>query len=665
MKDKARKRLMAMLVCVALIMSSSISVLANDGTGSSADISISTDAEASAELDTSPEASEEPMVSPEASEEPTESPTTSPEPTASPEASEEPTASPEASEEPTASPEASEEPTASPEASQEPTASPEASAEPTASPEPSAAPTASPEPTATPKPVEKILITSSLELNSSINDNGDEDANTFEVVLEAWVAGTATVITEESEAEDEEKALTEDAATSTEEASTEKSVTAAEDFENPVVYEGTLYDASTILKNQISQYFDYYCSCEGDVHSCIKVYTSAWDGSQFLDPVEMDGLTVAVNGKTIEISGFDYNEHMVVGEDASGNGQKLIVKVAVEPKSGFWGGNNVPVTEDVAGVYLEGQVEGAFPVMSANIPLSVDITTKDKTIYYGGSISDADLLNGVTAGYKTVGTAEASGIVAVNEDGTLTPAEDWMDDYAVITWNKYASQDWTAAVGNIFGNAVSKIGTGCYDYAVTTAPRAEAVASETVAGAAISMEGMTDSDTGFSYVLVPALSFRNTVIYRGYVPDDTYFENYNKVSVDWIEMSGFTLESESDDDPYTYPAVDSGTEPALYFTYEPEDRTFAADTRVRVIVTSSNDNAEESVYMANAALFGGLIATLDTEAPGNTFTISVEYAAPFELPATGGTGTFGYRCSGVALLMCAVLLVWKKRRGEV
>jgi LPXTG-motif cell wall-anchored protein len=298
--------------------------------------------------------------------------------------------------------------------------------------------------------------------------------------------------------------------------------------------------------------------------------------------------------------------------------------------------------------------------LSANVPVFADITTKEKTIYYGGSISDNELLNGVTAGYKTAGTEEAGGVVSINEDGTLTPLEDWMDDYATITWNTYAGQNWTEAVGNIFGNAVSKVGTGRYAYAVTIAPREEATAK---AGAAIPMEGVTDSADGIAYVLVPIVNFRNTVINRGYVPDQSYFENYNMVSVEWMEMNGFALESEGDDDPYTHPAPDYSLEPALYFTYQPIDPTFSADTGVNVSVFSSNDNAEEGIYVANGTVFGDLVATMDADDSDGAFTILVEYIAPFELPETGGMGTAGFRTIGLVLLMCAVVLVRKKERN--
>ena len=107
-----------------------------------------------------------------------------------------------------------------------------------------------------------------LELNAVINDNGDEDANTFEMILEAWG------MPEQSE----------------------KSENASEGEvpgETTPPETSSKLDETTVLKSQISQYFDYYCSCEEEKHTCIEVYTSAWDGSQFLDPVQIN----PVNGE--------------------------------------------------------------------------------------------------------------------------------------------------------------------------------------------------------------------------------------------------------------------------------------------------------------------------------------------------------------------------------
>lgn len=621
MKDKMKKRILAKILCFVLIINSSISVMAEDGSVSSeGDNNITS--EYTDESETS-EASEETSETSETSEETSESS--------------------EVSEETSESSEASEDVSEESEASKE---SNILSVE------------------------EHILVTRSLKVNASITDNVDENPNTFTVLLEAWVEGSISKSVNESEVEEIQKV--QDAQETDEqlaEAVSDQEKDGQVIVKQTVLEEGTICDSSAVLRNQLSQYFEYDCSCEEERHTCVEVYTAAWDGSQFLDPVQIDPvdeqstISVVVNDSSIEVSGFDYKEHTVVAGEVSGNGQKLIVKASVEAKAGFWGGNNVPVTEEATAVYMNGEAEATYATLRANVPVCVDIATQDKTIYYGGSISDKDLLDSITAGYKTVGTTETNGVVCVNDDGTLTPAEDWMDDYAVMTWKTYAGQNWTKEVSNILGNSVSKTGTGCYEYAVTITPTQEAIYADTNAGAVNPMEGVTDSATGFNYVLIPVIRFRNTIINHGFIPDQEYFENYNKVSVEWMEMNGFCLESEKDDDPYTYPAPDYNLEPTLSFTYEPIDPTFTADTGVNVIVSGSNDNAYEGVYIANAVIFGSLLRTLDLEASEGTFTISVNYATSIELPATGGIGTAGFRNSGLVLMLCAIVLIWKKKRS--
>jgi len=424
-----------------------------------------------------------------------------------------------------------------------------------------------------------------------------------------------------------------------------------------------------VLKNELSPYFDYYCNCVEDVHTCLQaeVYTAQWDGSQFgeLVAAQEDQIKVTWNGKTVEITGFDYDEHAVVAGDTDGSGQKLIVKIQLEPETGFWGGNNVPVGS--AAVYCGDQIEEVFPSLSANVPLSVNVSVKDKTIYHGGAVTAAELLAadgsdtlyGVTAGYETVGTN--NGVVTVNTDGTLVPAADWMDEYATISWNTYANKAWSEMSGDLSNAAVSRTHDGLYAYTVTAAPKAAAIDGSI--GVPIPVEGITATDQAGVYVLVPKVTLRNTEIYGGYVPDNQYFNTYNLVSAEWVSMNSFIQEAaEGDENTATYPAPDPATAPQLTYIFEPDNRSFSATSKVKVLVSSTNDDKNNDILVHNQSVF------CDTTGNriGNEFTITVEYFnAPFVMPETGGIGTAWFTYSGMALLMGAVLLVLKKRRNGV
>lgn len=385
-------------------------------------------------------------------------------------------------------------------------------------------------------------------------------------------------------------------------------------------------DERTVLRDQISTYFEHDCTCEAtdaSSHTCIEVYTVGWDGSAFDGESEWKKvypgvsedteiatgtINVTIKDKSIDVTGFSYKDFPVV-EGQSG-GKKIVVKVPIETEEGFWGGNNVPTNDaptnkdDSTGsaIYSDGKVIEAFPQPEANVPLSLDIVAQDKTIYYGGAILPSDLLTGITAGYKTVGTTEPKGAVTVNEDGTLAPAEEWMDDYASITWNTYA--DKTMASGTkLPTGAVSNKEYGDYLYKVTVAPKAAAQnntsghpgvneAGGAIAGTAVSTSGFSKEDTGYAYILVPKVEFRDSLIKLGYIPKETDYETDNRVTQDaavqWVEMGSGTYspESAADNDPATYPPVDEATKPTLTYEYTPKDSAFSADTPVNVAVIS-------------------------------------------------------------------------------
>lgn len=498
-------------------------------------------------------------------------------------------------------------------------------------------------------------IAGSLEINATINDNGDMDDNTFELELEAWVTGSLVETFTPAENSQEKK----------------EPVKASSEIKT-----SSLLDENTVLKNQISQYFNYYSVSAGDADTSVKVYTSDWDGSKFLDEVQIypeksegtdtEDVSVSVNEKTINIAGFSYKDHPVVAGDTKGIGKKIVVRIYLETAAGFWGGNNVPVNDASTAIYFNDKAEGVFPVPEANVPLSLSVAAQDKTIYYGGSVSASELLSSVTAGYKTAGE------VTVNEDGTFTPAAEWMDDYAAITWSTYAGQEWTDEKKNL-SNTVSNKVSGEYAFTVNASPIAEASDNEghpgvnaeggAVAGSAVLTDGISADDTGRLYVLIPVISFKDTTIYRGFIPDDNYYETYNRVSVEWMEMNGCTAETAGDEEPGTYPAADPNTEPVLFFKYTPERGDFITDTKVDVTVTSSNDNASNSVFMADVAVFGGMTVACDAENDNYDFNVHVVYKAPFELPPTGGNGTFWYTFSGMMLIIGAVLALYKKKRS--
>ena len=85
-----------------------------------------------------------------------------------------------------------------------------------------------------------------------------------------------------------------------------------------------------------------------------------------------------------------------VTKPGSFHGRKVIITFLVEPKDGFWGGNNVPTNGANSGVYADAsssEAVGNFPVPEVNVPLNLpEPKAADKDIYL---LSDT---SGITAG---------------------------------------------------------------------------------------------------------------------------------------------------------------------------------------------------------------------------------------------------------------------------
>lgn len=340
-------------------------------------------------------------------------------------------------------------------------------------------------------------------------------------------------------------------------------------------------DDGDVLKEVLSDYFDLV----GGVNADIKVYTARFnaDGTTGT-PVLFEGAKVTV-GKTdesadrydlISVSGFDYGQEYYYSLPRIKDGQeyygsKLIVKVPVQVREGFWGGNNVPTNEDTTAVYdvtYSGSVVvgeepvSYFPIPHVNVPVLPVIQAQDQVVYYGETgITGADLLTG----------GISVGGVAVSND--LKPAESWMDDYATLTW----------ASGSATAQTVIS-GTASSDNRFTLVLKPTDAAAAEV-GEKVPAEGYTVSDTGSVKVLVPVLTFRDSMILHGKQTDSEYYNTTNYLGdhfVKWVDMDnalgadGKTTDDLSDD-------VTLGEKPAITLSYTPEGG-FNEDTPVDVTV---------------------------------------------------------------------------------
>lgn len=471
------------------------------------------------------------------------------------------------------------------------------------------------------------------------------------------------------------------------------------------------YDAATIMREEISKYFVLDCDCEG-THNCgITVKTAECTGVDeegnytFATPVTAADIVIET-AKTSEIpttdiinvTGFSYKDNSVMETKSSTGttyeGKKLILTVPIETREGFWGGNNVPTNDSSTALYhpKEGVTDYSpteegisklmeimkFPMPEANVPMTVDIGATDKTIYYGGAVTGADLFSGITAGYSE--DAEGNWItpttpVTVNADGTLTPQESWMDDYANLTWESNSTTPSTVIKNK-----------ECDDYGYEVVMTARAAARDNQSGhpgvneaggaiageaAALNTALSTRSEIANVHILVPVVTFEDSVINFGFKPDHNYYEDTNRVTeddkVEWVEMNSHT----------DYPAVDETTKPELTYEYTPRTDNFVADTPVHVSVTSSNvDGVPGDITAITTFKWVPCTETGYHDSPGEDITTPhkgdvdsyefwIHLEEPYELPSTGGTGIYWYMISGMVLMMGVPLILYKKRCKEV
>lgn len=364
-----------------------------------------------------------------------------------------------------------------------------------------------------------------------------------------------------------------------------------------------------ILRDVLSDYVDFL---NGD-QTEILVYTAAMqaDGS-FAEPVILAGAKV-VFGKTdpdsdrydiVDISGYDYKSEYISSEPRTVDGKdyygsKLIVKVPVKVRDGFWGGNNVPTNEDTTAVYdvtygsagvIDEQTVITFPIPHINVPVQPQLTVQDHVVYYGeSSLTTDNLLTAITMGGKAVKVEydEASGKYVLN------PAESWMADYADLNWIDGSAMPQTA----VSGKAASAHTFGV----VATSKNTEAASVGTV----VPTEGYTATDVGTVQILVPVLTFMDSMILSGKHTDKEYYDgtNYMTNATKWVDMLNSTDASGKYTDVSA--TVTLGTEPTLDLTYTPEG-SFTEDTAVDVTVYLNGEEINSVAYFEWSACASGL-----------------------------------------------------------
>lgn len=227
----------------------------------------------------------------------------------------------------------------------------------------------------------------------------------------------------------------------------------------------------------------------------------------------------------------------------------------VKPRDGFLGGNNVPTNGENSGVYTaDGNQIKPFPQPEVNVPIKLDAQNVTKNIYYGNPApTPADLTQ----------TADLA---------------DWQTGYVNINYT-------------VDKNTISNNEDGTYQVTMTVSPK---YSGDNADGAV--QTARTETVMSTVNVYKPEITFKDSIIDYNATPD--YKDNLGGVV--W-KHEGTAAD----------PANMTGEEPALAYSYDPEEKALTEDTYVNVTVS-----ANDKTLPADVITF---VHTADNDFPGCSF----------------------------------------------
>ena len=280
------------------------------------------------------------------------------------------------------------------------------------------------------------------------------------------------------------------------------------------------------------------------------------------------GDTITSNGKTGTVRQdangnyyIEWTNVTLTPEQVDSN--KVVTKPAetfqstlyVKPRDGFLGGNNVPTNGENSGVYTaDGNQIKTFPQPEVNVPIKLDAQNVTKNIYYGNPApTPADLTQ----------TADLA---------------DWQTGYVNINYT-------------VDKNTISNNEDGTYQVTMTVSPK---YSGDNADGAV--QTARTETVMSTVNVYKPEITFKDSIIDYNATPD--YKDNLGGVV--W-KHEGTAAD----------PANMTGEEPALAYSYDPEEKALTEDTYVNVTVS-----ANDKTLPADVVTF---VHTADNDFPGCSF----------------------------------------------
>ena len=333
-------------------------------------------------------------------------------------------------------------------------------------------------------------------------------------------------------------------------------------------------NSEAVVRDVITEYFEV--PEESDVQAW-KVPCKSYDEDTKVPTFDeersnwtpVNDITIDENDRTIDVSGFAFNEHYLRETEYEGShGYKLHIEITTAAREGFLGGNGVPTNDGESGVYTndKGDCVENFDIPEVDVPINTPtVDALDKNVYLLGDLTEAQMTEGATVTVYDV-TSEKNpyhldlGVVNFG----LQPWQNRFVNISVTTTPESEMTNLTEDKLNEFGITVT-------------------VSPKTIPGTATEQ---TDSATANVYVFKPEITWKDSAINAGETPnyDDSTQDNCNFVGVQW--KHGDTVAN---------PGIMVNTEPELEYTFTPPEGALTEETLVNVTVSIGEQNIDQYV----------------------------------------------------------------------
>ena len=274
-----------------------------------------------------------------------------------------------------------------------------------------------------------------------------------------------------------------------------------------------------------------------------------------------DSTEAITTNNQVNVTGFDFAENYVgtVTENGSTTyrGDKLVIKITVAPRDGFFGGNGVD-TNTSAGVYENENATDpvlTFPKPDVNVPLAEPtVVVPDANVYLGAYYSQTVPEDAVKMGATVTIAGYDIDFSKANDPDHPYGLEPWQVEYVDISISAT-----TEGNGGSFENIQEDI---TYTVTVTVSPKTPGPSGD---------QSATDTGEGTIHVFKPQLTYQDSQVwYGGDAPTDF---SSNLTEETWINSDGSKKHDDAD-------VQMLNTKPKLTLSYTPEAGKITTDGKV-------------------------------------------------------------------------------------